>query len=195
MQTEVLETSLRGYVGEVATLRHQGIRARVLAKLAHRVDLAVAGNTDGTYSFTIETPDGFLPNAPALVEFAASGNTADEIVTGLTDAIATTVEVIDAHNIPLLTNVVTGTANLADDEVEIVAVRTGEVFTLTIVGNPGGNLSQVTVVDATAATLPVGIAFTNIDDDTGRAPQAGDTANEILGGVRRGTPRVSHARP
>lgn len=186
MQVEVEEQAERGFLGEVATLRPHGIRARVLAKLVHEVHVNVAGTTDGNYSFTVSTAKGQRPNDPALVTFDATGQTADQITTGLTGGIATSVQVIDGESIPLLTNVVRGTANLVDDDVEIVAVQPGKIFTVVIVGNPGGNLTQNIEVNATAVMVPLGIAMVGIDDDTTRLPAPGDTAGQLLGVLRRG---------
>lgn len=185
-QTSVSERLDRGMVGEVATLRPAGQRARVYAKRIHRVDVAVGGNDDGTYAFTVSTPAGMLPENPVTVSVDAAGSSADQIVSSLTDTLNTAAQTIDGVSIPLLRNVVRATANTDADAVEIVAVRSGEPFTIEITSNPNGNLVQTTASDAIARSLPMGIAMVDVDGSTTRAPQAGDTATRILGCLVRG---------
>lgn len=181
-QTEVLSSPVRGYHGTVANMRREALlRGRSYAKVAHHARIAVGGTTDGVYSFQISTPADQLPTDPVLVSFTASSSTADQICTGLAAAAAAAVIATNGANVPALTNVLTATADLANDYVELTAVRTGEAFTVTLVSNPSTNMVLSTVTSATQAGLALGIGMVDSDGLAARVPASGDTGAGIMG--------------
>lgn len=181
-QIEVQSTPDRGVHGCIASNRRDAlVRSRVYAKVNHRLRITVGGTTDGVYSFRVSTDSSMLPVDPVLVSFTASSNSADQIVTGLTAAVAAAVVAHGSTNVPALTNVVTATADLASDYVELVSARAGESFTVTLVGNPGTNMVLSTVTSATQSDLSLGIGMVDSDGLVARAPTTGDVAADVFG--------------
>lgn len=186
MPTAVASSMAPGYLGEVATLRHGGKRSRVYARRRHEVHVHVGGTDNGVYSFRISTPEGMLPVSPQLVSYTAAGASADTIVTNLTNNTNTAAVVQNGTSIPTLRSTLRATADLTGDDVELVANRSGEPFTVELVGNPNGNLSLTTVENATPLTIPLAIGMIDIDGNLVRLPQAGDTDRGLVGILVRG---------
>lgn len=182
MQIEVQSSPGRGEHGCIATMRRDArVRGRSYAQVAQHSRIAVGGTTNGVYSFRVSTPDGMLPVDPVLVSFTASSSTADQICTGLSNAVRAATTSQSGTNVPALTNVITATADLTNDRVELVGVRTGEPFTVTLVGNPSSNLTLSTVTSATQSGLALGIGMVDVDGSSARAPTSGDTGASIMG--------------
>jgi hypothetical protein len=171
MQLNFTNDLPRGIHGGIATLRQLGDRSRTLAKRKHRVQIALGGADNGTYSYSISTPSGFDPATAVSVSHAASGSTADAILTALAAA-------HNANSAGLL-GVARATADLAGDDLYIEAVRSGEPFTVTLTSNPETNMVLTTVVNAAETTARPGYAMADVDGFTCRPLQNGDTAATI----------------
>lgn len=182
MQIEVQSSPGRGEHGCIATMRRDArVRGRSYAKVAHHVRVSVGGSNNGVYSFRVSTPADMLPVDPVLVAFTASGSSVDQVCTGLSNGVRSAVTSQSGTNVPALTNTITATADLANDRVELVGVRTGEPFTVELVGNPSSNLSLSTVTSATQSGLALGIGMVDVDGSSARAPTSGDTGASIMG--------------
>jgi len=161
----------KGIHGSVATLRRMGDRTRVFAKRRHQVTIALGGNDAGVYSYTVSTPANMDPSTPVTVTVTAVAQSVDALLGELA--------AYHNHNDRRLANVARATADIAGDDLVIEAVRTGEPFTVTLVGNPETNMVATVTRDATPASARIGYAMADIDGQNCRHLQSGDTAATI----------------
>lgn len=174
-QLQYTNTFPAGLVGDIATARPYTARARVYPKAKHTVDVAVGGNTNGTYTVRISTPAGMRPVDAVDSPFVASSSTVDLIGAGLADAINEQAE---------LRNVLRATYTASSDTLRLEAVRAGEVFTVAFPSNPNTNLTQSTVQSAVVAGLPLGVGVVEVDGI--RAARPSSVNDVFLGVTKRG---------
>jgi|GEM_PF-2510968 len=171
----------RGIHGDIATTRPYTKRARVYAKLRHTLRIAVGGATAGDHTVRISTPQGQLPVNP--VEVTVSGGSADALTTALADAVNANAD---------LRNVLRATGDTGNDRVDFVAPRSGEVFTIELVANPGSDFTLTTLLNADQSRLPLGLAMVDVDGEEARLPTTGDAARNVLGILARGKQVGAH---
>ena len=165
----------RGLHGDIATARPYTKRGRVYAKLRHTLRIAVGGGTAGAHTIRVSTPKGMLPVNP--VDLTVTGASADALVTALAAAANANAD---------LRNVLRAAGDTTNDRVDFTAVRSGEIFTIELVANPGTDFVLSTLLNADQANLPLGLALVDIDGDLARLPTTGDAARNILGILARG---------
>ncbi len=173
VQTSYSNSLPSGSVGMIASPDRAVVRCRNYPEVDHEVHVNVGGTTDGTYSFRITDDEG----ETYLVEFEASGDSEDDIVTGLANAANS------ASSAPNLRNILIATANTSDDDVELVAVHKGRPFTVTLVSNPGTNMAATTVTNADRSALPIGVAMARSSTQGDAQPPDSSTVEAEIEGI------------
>jgi len=156
--------------GQVATLHTCDIDSYGNELFAQVNTITVGGTTDGDYTIQFASSSS---EVVYQVTFAASGNTAAEIASGLVDAI---------NDDPDVLGILSVAYTPATDNFTVTFASLGSVWTISYPSNPGGNLSDVQDQAPGGVDIPVGLGLVQGSTDVLAAlPTGASTDDDFVG--------------